>query len=196
LIFACRYVKAYILPDRSKSGKRKTKVKKHSLSPVFDEVLKFNLTVGEIGDGRSLWLTVWHSDLFGRNDFLGEVLLPLGHDIFENAGLKWYPLQDKVSRQKNFFCSSKILILFPGGESVPNSNVMFDMFVLLSRNQMDEMDSQISSARGTLFLALKFVPIDSSSRGSISSLTRGELQILIKEAHDLHVGNANPFVKR
>lgn len=60
---------------------------------------------------------------------------------------------------------------------------------------MDDMDSQISS-RGTLFLALKFVPIDLSSRGSISSLTRGELQILIKEAHDLHVENGNPFVKR
>ena len=90
-----RYVKAYVLPDRSKSGKRKTKVKKHSLDPVFDEVLKFSLTVGEI-EGRTLWLTVWHSDRFGRNDFLGEVTLPLGHDVFENSGLKWYPLQDKV----------------------------------------------------------------------------------------------------
>ena len=58
--------------------------------------MKFGLTVGEI-DGRTLWLTVWHSDLFGRNDFLGEVTLPLGHGVFENSGLKWYPLQDKVS---------------------------------------------------------------------------------------------------
>lgn len=36
----CRYVKVYLLPDKSKSGKRKTKVKKHTLNPVFDETLK------------------------------------------------------------------------------------------------------------------------------------------------------------
>jgi len=35
-----RYVKVYLLPDKSKSGKRKTKVKKHTLNPVFDETLK------------------------------------------------------------------------------------------------------------------------------------------------------------
>jgi Ca2+-dependent lipid-binding protein len=33
-------VKVYLLPDKSKSGKRKTKVKKHTLNPVFDETLK------------------------------------------------------------------------------------------------------------------------------------------------------------
>lgn len=35
-----RYVKVYLLPDKSKSGKRKTRVKKHTLNPIFDEVLK------------------------------------------------------------------------------------------------------------------------------------------------------------
>ena len=34
------YVKVYLLPDKSKSGKRKTKVKKHTLNPVFEETLK------------------------------------------------------------------------------------------------------------------------------------------------------------
>lgn len=34
------YAKVYLLPDRSKSGKRKTKVKKHTLSPMFEENLK------------------------------------------------------------------------------------------------------------------------------------------------------------
>ena len=28
------------MPDKSKGGKRKTKVKKHTLNPVFDEILK------------------------------------------------------------------------------------------------------------------------------------------------------------
>ena len=40
-----RYVKVYLLPDKSKSGKRKTKVKKHTLNPVFDETLKVRLQV-------------------------------------------------------------------------------------------------------------------------------------------------------
>ena len=30
----------YLLPDKTKSGKRKTKVKKHTLNPAFDEILK------------------------------------------------------------------------------------------------------------------------------------------------------------
>ena len=33
----------YLLPDRSKAGKRKTKVKKHTLNPVFEEILKVKL---------------------------------------------------------------------------------------------------------------------------------------------------------
>ena len=62
---------------------------------------------------------------------------------------------------------------------------------------MDDVDDRVTiGRRGSLFLAMKFVPIDSSSRGSVSSLTRGELHILVKEAHDLPVTHANPFVKR
>ena len=38
-------MKVYLLPDKSKSGKRKTKVKKHTLNPVFDETLKVRLQV-------------------------------------------------------------------------------------------------------------------------------------------------------
>ena len=40
-----RYVKVYLLPDRSKAGKRKTKVKKHTLNPIFEEILKVKLFI-------------------------------------------------------------------------------------------------------------------------------------------------------
>ncbi|GFT51355.1 synaptotagmin-like protein 4 [Nephila pilipes] len=89
------YVKVYLLPDRTKSGKRKTKVKKHTLNPVFEESLKFHVTINELVI-RTLWLSVWHSDRFGRNDFLGEVMLPLGSDVIESSGSKWYPLQERL----------------------------------------------------------------------------------------------------
>lgn len=42
--YSFRYVKVYLLPDKSKSGKRKTKVKKHTLNPEFNETLKVRLT--------------------------------------------------------------------------------------------------------------------------------------------------------
>lgn len=39
-LFLCRYVKVYLLPDKTKGGKRKTKTKKNTLSPVFNELLR------------------------------------------------------------------------------------------------------------------------------------------------------------
>ena len=37
---SCRYVKTYLLPDKTKNGKRKTKVKKNTVNPVYDELLR------------------------------------------------------------------------------------------------------------------------------------------------------------
>merc|ERR1711976_1154262 len=42
------YVKVLLLPDKSKAGKRKTKVKKHTLNPVFEEILKFVMPRNEV----------------------------------------------------------------------------------------------------------------------------------------------------
>ena len=53
------YVKVYLLPDRSKAGKRKTKVKKHTLNPVFEEIIKFVMPLGEV-ERRTMWISVWH----------------------------------------------------------------------------------------------------------------------------------------
>ncbi|KAF5300077.1 hypothetical protein FQA39_LY11269 [Lamprigera yunnana] len=89
------YVKVYLLPDKSKSGKRKTKVKKHTLNPVFDECLKFHISLTGL-ETRTLWLTVWHSDIFGRNDFLGEVTMTLENKVFDDPTPKWYNLQERT----------------------------------------------------------------------------------------------------
>lgn len=88
------YVKSYLLPDKSKTGKRKTKVKKNCLNPVFDEILRYSIAKSEL-ENRTLWLTVWHNDRFGRNDFLGEVTIPFDYYRFEGPALKWYPLQQR-----------------------------------------------------------------------------------------------------
>jgi len=52
LNFNFRYVKVYLLPDKSKSGKRKTKVKKHTLNPVFEEVLKVSQTTFKLNKNK------------------------------------------------------------------------------------------------------------------------------------------------
>jgi len=45
---------------------------------------------------RTLWLSVWHSDMFGRNDFLGEVMLPLYGRPLDDPTPKWFSLTDRV----------------------------------------------------------------------------------------------------
>ena len=48
---------------------------------------------------RTMWLTVWHSDMFGRNDFLGEVMVPMAGQIYDDPSPKWYGLQDRVRHE-------------------------------------------------------------------------------------------------
>ncbi|XP_050442650.1 uncharacterized protein LOC126846867 [Adelges cooleyi] len=100
------YVKVYLLPDKSKAGKRKTRVKKHTMNPIFDEVLKYNLSLEEL-NSRTLWLSVWHSDMFGRNNFLGEVRVPLENKIFDDPTPKLYPLQERTEPLEDMCVSSK-----------------------------------------------------------------------------------------
>ncbi|XP_026497000.2 uncharacterized protein LOC113401344 isoform X1 [Vanessa tameamea] len=91
------YVKVYLLPDKSKTGKRKTKVKKNTLSPVFEETLSFAQPLASLS-ARTLWLSVWHADMFGRNDFLGEVTLPLADVVFDDPEPMWYKLHERTEQ--------------------------------------------------------------------------------------------------
>ena len=46
---------------------------------------------------RTLWLSVWDWDRFGRNQFLGEVRVALKEFDLSTYTERWYPLKDKVS---------------------------------------------------------------------------------------------------
>lgn len=91
------YVKTYLLPDKTRSGKRKTKIKKHTLNPVFDEKLRYLISKSEL-ENRTVWVTVWHNDRFGRNDFLGEVTINFDYYRFGDSAPKWYKLQERFEQ--------------------------------------------------------------------------------------------------
>ena len=45
---------------------------------------------------KTLWLSVWDWDRFGKNQFLGEVRVPLSEFDLSTKTEKWWPLTDKV----------------------------------------------------------------------------------------------------
>ncbi|XP_020790240.2 synaptotagmin-like protein 2 isoform X2 [Boleophthalmus pectinirostris] len=86
------YVKCYLLPDKTKLGKRKTSIKKKTVNPTYNEILRFKILL-EVLKSQHLNVSVWHNDTFGRNSFLGEVDLDLSEWDFSNAQINEYALK-------------------------------------------------------------------------------------------------------
>ncbi|XP_041438784.1 synaptotagmin-like protein 2 isoform X7 [Xenopus laevis] len=89
------YVKSYLLPEKAKMGKRKTGVKKKTLNPVYNDVLRYKITKNALLS-QTLNLSVWHYDVLGRNSFLGEVDVNLASWDWSNKQMNWYPLQPRT----------------------------------------------------------------------------------------------------
>ncbi|XP_010869070.2 synaptotagmin-like protein 2 isoform X2 [Esox lucius] len=92
------YVKCYLLPDKAKMGKRKTSVKKKTLNPTYNEILRFKVTM-ETLKTQNLNVSVWHNDNFGRNSFLGKVDLDLSEWDFSNTQMNDYTLKERMTTQ-------------------------------------------------------------------------------------------------
>uniref|UniRef100_A0A2D4HBD1 Synaptotagmin-like protein 2 n=1 Tax=Micrurus lemniscatus lemniscatus TaxID=129467 RepID=A0A2D4HBD1_MICLE len=92
------YVKSYLLPEKHKLGKRKTSVKKKTLNPVYNEILRYKIDKAVL-ESQRLNISVWHHDTFGRNSFLGEVELELANWDWkdsQNKQMIWYPLKPRT----------------------------------------------------------------------------------------------------
>ncbi|KAG9478158.1 hypothetical protein GDO78_013261 [Eleutherodactylus coqui] len=88
------YVKSYLLPDKSRQGKRKTTIKRNTTNPLYGETLQY-IVPESILLSRTLQLSVWHHDRFGRNTFLGEVNVPLDSWNFDSMMDECLPLHGK-----------------------------------------------------------------------------------------------------
>ncbi|NXS15013.1 SYTL4 protein, partial [Neodrepanis coruscans] len=89
------YVKTYLLPDKSRQGKRKTTIKRNTINPVYNELLKYEINKSLLL-ARTLQFSVWHYDRFGRNTFLGEVEVPLDAWNFESHLEEFLLLHGKI----------------------------------------------------------------------------------------------------
>ncbi|NXN83245.1 SYTL4 protein, partial [Bombycilla garrulus] len=89
------YVKTYLLPDKSRQGKRKTTIKRNTINPLYNELLKYEVSQSLLL-ARTLQFSVWHHDRFGRNTFLGEVEVPLDAWNFESHLEEFLPLHGKI----------------------------------------------------------------------------------------------------
>ncbi|KAI5620769.1 synaptotagmin-like protein 2 [Silurus asotus] len=90
------YVKSYLIPDTANLGKRKTSVKKKTLNPIYNEILRYKVQM-EYVKTEMLNLSVWHNDTFGRNSFLGETEIDLSKWDFENPQINCLSLKQRAT---------------------------------------------------------------------------------------------------
>ncbi|XP_071135699.1 uncharacterized protein [Mytilus edulis] len=164
------YIKTYLLPDKTRSGKRKTKIKKHTLNPVFDEKLRYLISKSEL-ENRTLWVTVWHNDRFGRNDFLGEVTINFDYYRFGDSASKWYKLQERFEQPTS-------LLTYKG-----------DIILCLKYVPAEKVNRDSDSPS----------PSRKKARKPKLPGDKGQLHVLIKEARNLTAvrsnGYSDPFCK-
>ncbi|XP_021408715.2 synaptotagmin-like protein 5 isoform X3 [Lonchura striata] len=169
------YVKTYLLPDRSRQSKRKTKIKSNSTNPEFNETLKYVISHSQL-ETRTLQVSVWHYDRFGCNSFLGEVEIPFDSWNFENQGDEWFVLQPKVEAVTDFGLQYKGELTVVLRYIPPDRNLMLPL-------------GQFQGKRG----------FRKGKKGDSHLPSGGILEVLIKEAKNLTAvksgGTSDTFVK-
>uniref|UniRef100_A0A182N9L0 C2 domain-containing protein n=1 Tax=Anopheles dirus TaxID=7168 RepID=A0A182N9L0_9DIPT len=188
------YVKVYLLPDKSKSGKRKTKVKKHTLNPVFDEVLRFHMSLNSL-QTRTIWITVWHSDMFGRNDFLGEVMMGLQDKVFDNPQPQWYQLQERSEPFEDLSAYKGDIIVglkYVSADCDSGGIIGAGSGIIGGGGGGGGSCGSAGSGFGTLNLR-KFSTrsLTSNSSSTLSGHSKGALHVLVKEAKHLQPIKSN-----
>ncbi|CAK6450370.1 unnamed protein product [Pipistrellus nathusii] len=170
------YVKSYLLPDKSRNNKRKTKIRT-GINPEFNETLTYTISHTQL-ETRTLQLSVWHYDRFGHNSFLGEVEIPFDSWNFENPSDEWFVLQPKME------LSTDIGLQYRGELTVVLRYIPPDEYLMFPPGQL-----QAHTGKKAFKIGKKKPPV----------LSGGILEVFIKEAKNLTVvksgGTADSFVK-
>ncbi|KAM4706052.1 extended synaptotagmin-2 isoform 2-T2 [Rhinophrynus dorsalis] len=93
------YVRLYLLPDKRRSGRRKTHVHKKTLNPIIDQTFEFSVSLADI-QRRTLDVAVKNSGGFLSRDkgLLGKVLLELNSEEVTKGFTEWYDLTEDGTR--------------------------------------------------------------------------------------------------
>ncbi|XP_047206309.1 extended synaptotagmin-2-B isoform X3 [Girardinichthys multiradiatus] len=95
------FIRLYLLPDKSRSGRRKTSTIKKTLNPVYDQTFEFSVSMVEL-HRRTLDVAVKNgrSILSKHKGLLGKVLVDLSGDDISRGCTQWYDLtEDGLSSQ-------------------------------------------------------------------------------------------------
>uniref|UniRef100_A0A669AYI8 Extended synaptotagmin 2 n=1 Tax=Oreochromis niloticus TaxID=8128 RepID=A0A669AYI8_ORENI len=84
------YVRLYLLPDKRRSGRRKTPTVKKNLNPVYDMTFEFSVSLVEL-HRRTLDVAVKNGGglLSKHKGLLGKVLVDLTHDHITKGWTEW-----------------------------------------------------------------------------------------------------------
>ncbi|XP_067951605.1 synaptotagmin-like protein 5 isoform X3 [Watersipora subatra] len=90
------YVKAYLVSGSQKFNKRKTRIVKGTVNPVFEETFTYTLSHSDMYT-KTLQISVWNNHRLGHKDFLGEVNIVFNAAFEGTAGqARWLNLGKKV----------------------------------------------------------------------------------------------------
>uniref|UniRef100_A0AAQ6APP6 Extended synaptotagmin-like protein 2b n=1 Tax=Amphiprion ocellaris TaxID=80972 RepID=A0AAQ6APP6_AMPOC len=84
------FIRLYLLPDKSRTGRRKTSTMKRTLNPVYDQTFEFSVSMVEL-HRRTLDVAVKNggSILSKHKGLLGKVLVDLGGDDISRGCTQW-----------------------------------------------------------------------------------------------------------
>ncbi|XP_040921970.1 extended synaptotagmin-2 isoform X1 [Toxotes jaculatrix] len=95
------FIRLYLLPDKSRTGRRKTSTMKRTLNPVYDQTFEFSVSMVEL-HRRTLDVAVKNggSILSKHKGLLGKVLVDLSGEDISRGWTQWYDLsEDGLSSQ-------------------------------------------------------------------------------------------------
>ncbi|XP_034997990.2 extended synaptotagmin-2 isoform X2 [Hippoglossus stenolepis] len=92
------FIRLYLLPDKSRTGRRKTSTMKRTLNPVYDQTFEFSVSMVEL-HRRTLDVAVKNggSILSKHKGLLGKVLVDLSGEDIARGWTQWYSLSEDGS---------------------------------------------------------------------------------------------------